>query len=354
MTCFKRDLENQGCCNNWQNGIRTIDGQYPDDNREFKIMEGAGILITPVTAGIKITNAMDPGALEAGQNIELTTNNDKLTIATTDDISISGDLSVGGDAAVTGDASVSGDTTLDGDLSVNGNIYNQGASYESHMEQVYTNDDYIIMRDGAVAALANGQYAGFQVKKYDGTNDGRLVIDKTGTARVGDVGDEQPLLTREESADLNNGEILAWDAANSKAVGVPIDAAPTDGSSNPVSSDGVYDALALKLAITDLKIVFHGNVSPSTAVQSINVGNILIQFGKVTTNDATTTTINLPIAYPDTSYITVMSQTTNATGLPQYVNGCCVTSRATNSFTMYNATNGTNSFNWICMGRNTV
>ena len=230
MTCFKRDLENQGCCNNWQNGIRTINGQYPDDNREFKIMEGAGILITPVTAGIKITNATDPGALEAGQNIELTPNGDHLQIGTTDDI------------AVTGDLSVAGDSTLNGDLNVNGNIYNQGASYESHMEQVYTNDDYIIMRDGAVAALPNGQYAGFQVKKYDGTNDGRLVIDKTGTARVGDVGDEQPLLTREESADLSNGDILTWDAANSKAVGVPIDATPTDGSSNPVSSDGVYDS----------------------------------------------------------------------------------------------------------------
>ena len=207
-------------CNNWSKGIRTIDGQYPDDNREFKIVEGAGILITPVTAGIKITNASN--ALIEGDNIKLTPNGDEMIISTTDDIHVNGDLNVDGD------------------------IIQQGASYETHMEQVYTTDDYITMRDGAVSALGSGQYAGFQVKKYDGTNDGRLVIDNTGTARVGDIGDEQPLLTRSESGSLTNGQLFKWDSANSKAVGVNIDAAPTDGSSNPVSSDGVYDALATK------------------------------------------------------------------------------------------------------------
>ena len=294
MTCFKRDLENQGCCNNWQNGIRTINGQYPDDNREFKIMEGVGILITPVTAGIKIINAM--GAIEAGQNIEITDADDHLEVATTDDISISGDLSVGGDAAITGDASVSGDTTLDGNLSVNGNIYNQGASYESHMEQVYTNDDYIIMRDGAVAALGSGQYAGFQVKKYDGTNDGRLVIDNTGTARVGDVGDEQPLLTRSETGSLTDGQSLVWDSANSKAITQAIpadistalagkqnvltfDATPTNGSSNPVTSDGVYDAIPIEwIEIKDVTLT--SNITGVSADYTITLDHTISNINK--------------------------------------------------------------------------
>ena len=197
MTRITRNIPADCCCDSWKKGIRTINGQYPDDNREFGIVEGAGILITPVTAGIKITNAM--GAIEAGQNIEITNMGDHLEVGTTDDIIVE-------------------NATVNADLNVNGNIYQQGASYESHMEQVYTADDYIIMRDGAVAALATGQYAGFQVKKYDGTNDGRLVIDKTGTARVGDVGDEQPLLTRAESANLSDGDVLVWDAANSKAI----------------------------------------------------------------------------------------------------------------------------------------
>ena len=55
MTRFRRDLDVSGCCNNWKNGIRTIDGQYPDDNRDFNLAAGDGIEITPVTAGVEIS-----------------------------------------------------------------------------------------------------------------------------------------------------------------------------------------------------------------------------------------------------------------------------------------------------------
>ena len=51
---YRRDLDNQGCCNQWQHGIRTINDQYPDDNRDFDINAGDGIEITPATAGITI------------------------------------------------------------------------------------------------------------------------------------------------------------------------------------------------------------------------------------------------------------------------------------------------------------
>ena len=114
--------------------------------------------------------------------------------------------------------------TINADLIVNGDIFQYGAAYETHAEKVYTNDDYIVMREGAVSALAAGDYSGFQVTKYDGTNDGRLVIDKDGTARVGDVNDEQPLATRDEAADLTDGHLLKWDAANLKLTdaGLPV------------------------------------------------------------------------------------------------------------------------------------
>ena len=42
-------------CNNWSKGIRTIDGQYPDDNRDFNLSAGDGIEITPITAGVEIS-----------------------------------------------------------------------------------------------------------------------------------------------------------------------------------------------------------------------------------------------------------------------------------------------------------
>jgi hypothetical protein len=103
-------------------------------------------------------------------------------------------------------------TDNSGILHIDGGIVQNGASYETHAQNVYTTNNYINLRDGAVSGLGSGEYAGIVAKKYDGVTDGRLVFDNTGTARVGDVGDEQPLVTRIESP--TNGYIPIWDAAH--------------------------------------------------------------------------------------------------------------------------------------------
>ena len=99
-------------------------------------------------------------------------------------------------------------------LNILGDIIQNGSAYETHAEQVYTKDDLIILRDGALSALAEGQYAGFKAKLYDGTNDGSLVFDAYGIARVGDVGFEQPIATRIETP--TNDHFAYWEAANSR------------------------------------------------------------------------------------------------------------------------------------------
>lgn len=107
--------------------------------------------------------------------------------------------------------------TINGTLTVNGDISQTGESYETHAEKVFTKDDYITLRDGATGGLGSNEYAGFEAVKYDGTNNGRLVFDNTGTARVGDVGDEVPLLARDESNNMTDGKLLSWDATNLEA-----------------------------------------------------------------------------------------------------------------------------------------
>ena len=201
--CIDKGTNDAGCCKAWAKGIRTINNQYPDDNREFGILEGTGILITPETAGIRITCTVPTAdTITAGNNI---------------------DISPGGSDELV--ISLVSDPVINGDIQINGDIIQNGSAYETHAEKIYTTNDYIITRDGAISALSAGDYSGFQVKKYDGTNDGRLVIDNAGVARVGDVGDEQPLLTRDESADLTNGDSLIWDSANSKAITTAIPSA---------------------------------------------------------------------------------------------------------------------------------
>ena len=156
---------------------------------------------------------------------DLTVNQD----VNTDDLNVTTDATVGNDLTVTNDATVGGDldvggdttladTTVDGTLQVNGDIIQNGSAYETHAEKVYTKDDLIITRDGAVGALGPTEVTGIQAEKYDGTNDGQLVFDRNGEARVGDVGDTEPLLTRDELANMTDARPLVWDGTNSKAV----------------------------------------------------------------------------------------------------------------------------------------
>lgn len=180
--------DNEGCCGLkeklailWDRTIGSIikiNDQTPDGDGKFRVQGGDNIEVSDISNGIEI-----------GMKNPLT-----------DDVTIQADL------------------TVDGDIVANGDIIQNGSAYETHAEKIYTNDDYIVMREGAVGPLGSGDYSGFQVTKYDGTNDGRLVVDRDGTARVGDVGDEQPLATRDESADLTDEHLMKWDATNLKLV----------------------------------------------------------------------------------------------------------------------------------------
>ena len=191
-----------GCSSSRGKCITAVNNISPDPNGDFNIKAGTGIAISSGADNeITIINSANPNAFVEGDNIDLIPSGDDIEIALTQD------------------------PVINGTLTVNGDIIQNGAAYETHAEKIYTRDDYIIMRDGAIAALAPGDYAGFQVKLYDGVNDGRLVIDSSGTARVGDVGDEEPLLTRDEAADLTDGDSLIWDAANYKAITAAIPSA---------------------------------------------------------------------------------------------------------------------------------
>lgn len=108
--------------------------------------------------------------------------------------------------------------TFKKDITIEGNIIQNGSAYETHAEKLYTKNDMIFTRDGATAALADNAYTGIQAVKYDGTNDGQLVFGKDGVARVGDIGNTQPLATRAEAGALTDGHVLQWDAAGQTLV----------------------------------------------------------------------------------------------------------------------------------------
>ena len=124
---------------------------------------------------------------------------------------------------------------INGDLTVNGDIIQEGDSYITHAEHVYTEDDYIILRDGAQTSLSS--YAGFEIQNYDGNNTtGHLVFDNQGTARVGDIGEEEPLTTRAEANEIIEGSIATWGVKN----GAPV---LTSGISIMILTQTEYDSI---------------------------------------------------------------------------------------------------------------
>lgn len=116
----------------------------------------------------------------------------------------------------TGDQVIDGNKTFIGQITADCDIIQNGGAYETHAEQVYSHNDYMIMRDGALNGLAAGQYSGLQVQKYDGATNARMCLDNTGVMRVGDINDEQPIATRDESGSMTDAALVVWDAANQK------------------------------------------------------------------------------------------------------------------------------------------
>lgn len=119
---------------------------------------------------------------------------------------------------VTKGGTINGSLDIEGDLNIKGDVFQQGNTYETHAEQLYTKKDIIITREDAKTGLAENELTGIEAKCYDGINDGQLVFDKDGEAKVGDKNDLQPLLTRSEVSEMKDGNVLEWNATLKKAV----------------------------------------------------------------------------------------------------------------------------------------
>ncbi len=126
---------------------------------------------------------------------------------------------------------VNGAVTIAGDLTVKGTT----TTVESATLKV--KDQLIEVASGNTASLTSP--AGLVVPKYDGTNNGALVFDNTGTAYVGDVvlnseglidtaapGTKLVALAgRDKETNLTNNHVVKWDATNKILVDTGIDAA---------------------------------------------------------------------------------------------------------------------------------
>ncbi len=115
-----------------------------------------------------------------------------------------------------------------GDVQINGNLTAKGTTTVVDVKNLDVEQQLITVAKGNTAALTSP--AGIKAEKYDGTKDGALVFDASGTAMVGDVvldengniveaqSDLQDLATRAKPSEFTDGHLLKWDATNKKIV----------------------------------------------------------------------------------------------------------------------------------------
>lgn len=132
------------------------------------------------------------------------------------------------------------------DVQINGNLTAKGTTTTVDVKNLDVEQQLITVAKGNTVALTSP--AGLKAEKYDGTKDGALVFDASGTAMVGDVvldangnineaqSDLQDLATRAKPSELTDGHLLKWDATNKKIV---------DGGE--ASSGGTVTSVSVKM-----------------------------------------------------------------------------------------------------------
>ena len=131
--------------------------------------------------------------------------------------------------------------TITGSLTISQNLIVNGTTSTVESTSLKIKDKLIYVAKDNTAALTTP--AGIITPKYDGTNNGGIVYDNTGTAYVGDISldsngnvdvtnsDLQAIATRDEVGTFTDGHIIKW--SNNKLVD------GGDLSSNITGTDGV-------------------------------------------------------------------------------------------------------------------
>ncbi len=155
-----------------------------------------------------------------------------------------------------------GDFVFNTNIYVYGDVIQEGSTYETHAEQVFTKNDFITLREGALSGLGS-DISGFKILKADGTNN---LILGAGSDAIGRIGWEngilQAIATREDNPTSNG--IAHWDStlnmfvAKAKAA----DADKLDGleSSQFLRSD-VDDTMNGNLTVDNLVIPTGGKIT---------------------------------------------------------------------------------------------
>jgi len=240
-------------------GLLNANGGIAVDGTNFTVSGSTGAIDTTSTLDVDALSSLDGGIDVNGSNFTVSTagaidtastltvdglssldggidvNAGNFTVATNGNIVAVGDLALnGGDITSTsttfniGAANVTTMSLGNAATSVviPGNITIEGTATTIDSTTVQISDRILELAKDNTSALTG--YAGLVITKYDGTNDGGILIDHNGEFRVGDVTinganvdnvSTVPLLARAETGVLDNNDLMVWETSTLKAVG---------------------------------------------------------------------------------------------------------------------------------------
>lgn len=150
--------------------------------------------------------------------------------------------------------------TVSGDLEVAGNLWVIGQTFESVLEKLNVRDAVIVTNaEGATLAVLSGfatrtgsdtTYGIMYDPASDSVKLGLVTVDENGVYRFAD-GEGSPVATRADSANMVDGNIVTWNKLYKRiqTTNIPaaVDAVPTEGSNNLITSGAVYSAIVQTL-----------------------------------------------------------------------------------------------------------
>jgi hypothetical protein len=201
----------------------------------------------------------------------------ELIITKAEEPAQTGNLTVGGNAVIAGNLTVSGTVTT------------------INTETIALADN-IIELNSNIGEVEPTQNAGIEINRGTETNYQFLFDETTDEFKIGEIGGLQPVLTRDEVANLEESDILVWNSTAGKAVGKTFDELALPNKYAASIGDGTATTYTITHNLNTTDITY--------SVKEIATGEIV--FTNVTVTGVNTISVSFAVAPTSNQYRVVV------------------------------------------------
>lgn len=137
----------------------------------------------------------------------------------TGDALIDNDLNVGNDLTVEENTELKGNLLVGGNTTITGDLTVQGTTTTLNTNEVTIEDNLILINSNQSGTPDSSLVSGIEVERGNEDNYKFVFVENSTDFRIGKEGSLQPVLTRDEVANLTNDQLLVWDSTNKRAIG---------------------------------------------------------------------------------------------------------------------------------------